>query len=238
MESLRLFDPATQRTVELLKEATLIPAREVLFTDATQRAAEAAARAAAERIDIPTSRLRETLDKIREGIPAYGMEALLPGFFAGGLATVLDYLPHWAREPLVYVDDPLGVERAAEELRGEIGRVWAEAQDAARTWRSRPRRTSPPDDELRRRARRGTRCWRAAGCRSAAGGRPLRWRSPSAPPATCAQAILSHHGEEGALTPLVERLERWREMRVARGHRLRLARARWTGSSGCCSTGT
>src|SRR5207342_2280898 len=29
------------------------------------------------------------------------------------------------------------------------------------------------------------------------------------------QAILSHHGEEGALTPLVQRLERWREMRVA-----------------------
>ncbi|HEX4620675.1 MAG TPA: transcription-repair coupling factor, partial [Myxococcaceae bacterium] len=28
-------------------------------------------------------------------------------------------------------------------------------------------------------------------------------------------AILSHHGEEGALTPLVDRLARWRDMRVA-----------------------
>ncbi|HVE85468.1 MAG TPA: transcription-repair coupling factor, partial [Myxococcales bacterium] len=29
------------------------------------------------------------------------------------------------------------------------------------------------------------------------------------------EAILSHHGEEGALTPLVDRLQRWREMAVA-----------------------
>ena len=41
VESLRLFDPATQRTVELLKEATLIPAREVLFTDDWGRRANA-----------------------------------------------------------------------------------------------------------------------------------------------------------------------------------------------------
>src|SRR5215468_3680671 len=104
------------RSAELLMEGTLIAARGVLFSGVSKAAAEAAARAAAERIDIPTSRLRETLDRIREGIPAHGMEALLPGFFEGGLATVLDYLPHWAREPLVYVDDPLGVTRAAEEL--------------------------------------------------------------------------------------------------------------------------
>ena len=29
------------------------------------------------------------------------------------------------------------------------------------------------------------------------------------------EAIKSHHGEEGALTPLVDRLERWREQSVA-----------------------
>src|SRR6516164_7129076 len=147
IESLRLFDPATQRTAELLKEATLIPAREVLFTDKTKAAAEAAARAAAERIDIPTSRLRETLDRIREGIPAYGMEALLPGFFSGGLATVLDYLPHWSLEPIIYVDDPFGVARAAEELRNEIDQVWAEATER-KDLALGPEAHFAPDDEL------------------------------------------------------------------------------------------
>ncbi|HEY3587497.1 MAG TPA: CarD family transcriptional regulator, partial [Myxococcaceae bacterium] len=211
VESLRLFDPATQRTAELLKEATLIPAREVLFTDETKSAAEAAARAAAERIDIPTSRLRETLDRIREGIPAYGMEALLPGFFSDGLATVLDYLPHWSREPLVYVDDPLGVARAAEELRNEIDQVWVEATER-KDLALPPETHFASDDEL------------LAGIARypVVEGGGLSLTASSAPVAftfatttDLRQAILSHHGEEGALTPLVQRLERWREMRIA-----------------------
>jgi transcription-repair coupling factor (superfamily II helicase) len=212
VESLRLFDPATQRTVELLKEVTLIPAREVLFTEATQRAAEAAARAAAERIDLPTSRLRETLDKIRERIPAYGMEALLPGFFEGGLATVLDYLPHWAAEPLVYVDDPLGVERAADELEAEVQRVWEEAQ-------ARKDLALPPEDHFA--SLESLRNGLARHAVLEGGG--LSLASSDAPPVAfqfgttndLRQAILSHHGEEGALTPLVDRLQRWREMGIA-----------------------
>jgi len=217
VESLRLFDPATQRTAELLKEATLIPAREVLFTEQTQRAAETAARAAAERIDIPTSRLRETLDKIRERIPAYGMEALLPGFYDGGLATVLDYLPHWAKEPLVYVDDPLGVERAAEELRGEIARVWEEAQ-ARKDLALPPEAHFASDEELSRGLERYA-VLEGGGLSLGAAGSGV---GPAAPvqftfgtTSELRQAILSHHGEEGALTPLVDRLERWREMRVS-----------------------
>jgi transcription-repair coupling factor (superfamily II helicase) len=212
IESLRLFDPATQRTVELLKEVTLIPAREVLFTEATQRAAEAAARAAAERIDLPTSRLRETLDKIRERIPAYGMEALLPGFFEGGLATVLDYLPHWAAEPLVYVDDPLGVERAADELDAEVQRVWEEAQ-------ARKDLALPPEEHFAsvESLRNGLARY------SVLEGGGLSLATSPAPPVAfqfgttndLRQAILSHHGEEGALTPLVDRLQRWREMGIA-----------------------
>jgi transcription-repair coupling factor (superfamily II helicase) len=136
------------------------------------------------------------------------MEALLPGFYAGGLATVLDYLPHWSREPLVYVDDPLGVERAAEELQGEIGRVWAEAQD-------RKDLALPPRAHFASRGRAPERLARAVleggGLSLGGGGRPLggvlRHHQRSAP------AILSH-GEEGALTRWID-LERWREMRVA-----------------------
>ena len=211
VESLRLFDPATQRTAELLKEATLIPAREVLFTDETRTAAEAAARAAAERIDIPTSRLRETLDKIREGIPAYGMEALLPGFFPGGLATVLDYLAHWAREPLVYVDDPLGVDRAAEELRTEIDQVWAEAE-LRKDLALGPEQHFASDETLLAGLARYP-VLEGGGLSLSASGTPVAF--PFGTTSDLRQAILSHHGEEGALTPLVQRLERWREMRVA-----------------------
>src|SRR6185369_1475771 len=211
VESLRLFDPATQRTVELLKEATLTPAREVLFTDDTKSAAEAAARAAAERIDIPTTRLRETLDRIREGIPAYGMEALLPGFFAGGLATVLDYLPHWSPEPLIYVDDPLGVSRAAEELHDEIDQVWAEAT-ARKDLALPPESHFASDDALLEGLARYP-VIEGGGLSLTASSTPVAFTFGTT--TDLRQAIVSHHGEEGALTPLVQRLERWREMRIA-----------------------
>src|SRR5262245_11273244 len=211
VESVRLFDPATQRTAELLKEATLIPAREVLFNDETKIAAEAAARAAAERIDIPTSRLRETLDRIREGIPAYGMEALLPGFFPGGLATVLDYLPHWTGEPLVYVDDPLGVSRAAEDLRNEIDQVWTGATKRKDLGLPPEAHFTSDDVLLAGLARYAV--LEGGGLSLAASGPQVAFTFATT--ADLRQAILSHHGEEGALTPLVHRLERWREMRVA-----------------------
>ena len=90
------------------RRLTLVPAREVLFTEKTKSAAEAAARAAAERINIPTSQLRETLEQIREGIPAYGHGGAASGLLRGRAR-------HGARLPA-----PL-VARAAD-LRGRSGR--------------------------------------------------------------------------------------------------------------------
>jgi transcription-repair coupling factor (superfamily II helicase) len=120
IESMRLFDPQTQRTVAPLQTLELVPAREVLFTEKTTPAAEAALRAAAERVDLPSTQLRERLEQVRERIVGFGIEALLPGFFEGGLSTLFDYLPFWGKSPVVYLDDPLSIERAAEEAREEI----------------------------------------------------------------------------------------------------------------------
>src|SRR4029450_12813793 len=83
IESIRVFDPETQRTVDPLEEIILLPAREVIFSEKTRGHAEAAARAVADRINLPTSKLREQLDALHEGLPGFGLEALLPGFFPG-----------------------------------------------------------------------------------------------------------------------------------------------------------
>ncbi|HMK74071.1 MAG TPA: DEAD/DEAH box helicase, partial [Myxococcaceae bacterium] len=211
VESLRLFDPGSQRTVETLTDVTLVPARELIFNADTRKAAEAAARAAAERVDLPSTKLREIVEKIREGIPPFGIEALLPGFYEGGLASVLDYLPSWSKDVLVYVDDPVGVDRAAGELRAEVDRVWAQAEDR-RDLALPPAAHFVDDAELRD----GLARYAVV----EGGGLSL---SDSTPPVAFAfagtqdlrNAILSHHGEEGALTPLVERLDRWRSSRVA-----------------------
>ncbi len=112
-----------------MKEVTLVPARELIFNTETKKAAEATARAAAERINLPSTKLRDVVEKIRDGIPPFGIEALLPGFYPDGLASVLDYLPFWSKDVLVYIDDPVGVERAADELRAELEHVWTQAQE-------------------------------------------------------------------------------------------------------------
>jgi transcription-repair coupling factor (superfamily II helicase) len=211
IESIRAFDPQTQRTVDSLEAIYLIPARELLFTPSTQKAAEASTRAAAERVITPTSKVRERLEQIREGIPAFGMEPLLPGFFEGGLSTVFDYLSFWSKDPVFYLDDPVGLDRVAEELWSELSRTF----DAAE---KRGDLTRPPEEHFLRAEEVKS---HLDGRRAILGG-GLSLADPAHLPVVfnfggtqdLRRDILSHHGEEGALSPLVERLSRWRETGV------------------------
>jgi transcription-repair coupling factor (superfamily II helicase) len=210
IESLRAFDPETQRTVESLKEVHLTPARELLFTDETLPAAEATTRAAAERVNLPSTKLRERLDQLKERIPSYGMEALLPGFFPGGLASVFDYLPFWNASPLVYLDDPVGLDRGADELSHEVQKVY----DAAV---ARHDLILPPEEHFLSREQINAQLGKL---RVIEGGGLALGEVPAIRFAfgttqDLRDAILSHHGEDGALTPLVDRLARWRESKVA-----------------------
>ncbi|MER3419510.1 MAG: transcription-repair coupling factor [Chloroflexota bacterium] len=108
IDSLRAFDPATQRTVALLTEARVLPAREAQAT-----APEAAALRA--RLDFTAmqhglrARLAEALDRL-----AAAQESD-PGFYAPFLAPalVLDHLPTGA---LVVLDEPTDVARLLEDL--------------------------------------------------------------------------------------------------------------------------
>jgi transcription-repair coupling factor (superfamily II helicase) len=212
VESLRLFDPASQRTVETLNSVTLVPARELIFSADTKKIAEAAARAAAERVDLPSTKLREVVEKIREGIPPFGIEALLPGFYPEGLASVLDYLPFWSKDVLVYVDDPVGVDRAADELRSELERVWAQAQ-ARRDLALPPEAHFVDDASLRSKLSKYPILEGGGLSLTADRSAPIVFSFGTT--LTLRNAILSHHGEEGALTPLVELLDEWRSAKVA-----------------------
>ena len=212
IESIRVFDPDTQRTVDSLKEVSLVPAREVMLTEQTRPRAESAARAAADRINLPTIQLRERLDALREGMPGFGLEGLMPGFFEGGLGTVFDYLRLWAKDPLFYFDDPVGLDRAASDLWAELERTFEAAEE-------RKDLSLPPPEHFLTRAQADAQLTSA---RVLEGG-GLALTPTEQPPVLFSfgstqdlrEAILAHHGEEGALTPLVERLQRWREMRVA-----------------------
>ncbi len=208
VESMRSFDPDSQRTVDAVKALHLLPARELFFSEATCRQAEGAIRALAEQQHVPTSKMRERLEQVREGIGAGGLEGLLPGFFPGGLATVFDYLAPWHAAPVVWLDEPTAQDRAHEELSVDLERAW---DDAAR----RLELTYPPPahflDEAELKAH-------LAGHRVALGGglsldvgdeAPLRFALGAT--RELREAIRAHHGEEGALTPLLERVAAWRD---------------------------
>jgi len=207
VESCRSFDPETQRSGAEVDSVLLCPAREVLFSEAGKAAAKAAVRDAAERVNRPTTQVREVLEAIEAGRPFFGMEALLPGFHEGGLATLFDYLP---RGTAAYVDDAAGLQEALPALWEELQREHAAAL-------GREELSLPP----------GAHYLPAEEVRARLGERPLLnrhrvWMGTEEPirleledTAGIRGEIEAAHGEEGALAPLTRRLEEWRRRGVS-----------------------
>lgn len=213
VESMRRFDPVTQRTSDKLSELQLLPARELMFSEERRAQAIAAIRDLAEHQRVPSSKVRERVEQVREGLASPGLEALLPGFFEGGLASVFDYLGRWHPAPLWWVDEPATAGQVLDELFVDLERSYDDA-------RRRQELTTPPGEHFLSRDEVAARL--ATVRRVEGGGLSLDARPEERAPfafrfeATQAlrEAIRSHHGEEGALTPLVERLTAWHEAKV------------------------
>jgi transcription-repair coupling factor (superfamily II helicase) len=210
IESCRSFDPQTQRSGGEVPEVLLCPAREALFTEEAKAGAQRAVRDAAERVNRPTSRVREVLDAIDAGTPFFGMEALLPGFHAGGLGTLFDYLAGEGGRGATYVDDVAAVDEALADLDAELLR---EHEGALR----REELALPPEAHflpgaealaraLARPVVRRHRVWL---------GKDEPIRLPLEETSGIRGEIETAHGEEGALTPLTRRLEDWRSRGLA-----------------------
>jgi transcription-repair coupling factor (superfamily II helicase) len=202
VESARAFDPSSQRTLGDVESLVLAPAREILFTPAAVEAARAAVRDLAERVDRPTSKVREVLDAIDARTPFFGMEGLLPGFHPEGLATLFDYLPPGA---VAWVDDAAEVAQALADLEADLAREHAAAL-------RRGELALPPEAHFLSAAEvearlsplprvRRHRVWMGTG-------EPVRFAFGDT--AALRGEIEGAHGEEGALSPLVRRLEDWR----------------------------
>ncbi|HEY0839552.1 MAG TPA: CarD family transcriptional regulator, partial [Vulgatibacter sp.] len=206
VESVRLFDPSSQRTVESLGELQIVRAREILFDEASRRRGIAAARAAADRVNRPTAKVRELTEAIQESIPAFGVEALLPGFFEEGLVPLASHLP---ADAVALLDDPVAIDRALEELEAELQKEHAAALERGEL-------ALPPEAHflsaggVRESLRPFARVELHSLWMGVPGGEePLRFDLQ--PTAGLRKEIEGHQGEEGALSPLVDRLKRWRE---------------------------
>jgi transcription-repair coupling factor (superfamily II helicase) len=108
VESIRFFDPATQRTMRPLPEFYIHPVRETVHTSGSDprprilHAADAAAH--------PSAKTRALLEQIEAGEDFFGAEALAPAFHAR-MAPLSEYLPAHARWVVL---DPSGVRAAAD----------------------------------------------------------------------------------------------------------------------------
>jgi transcription-repair coupling factor (superfamily II helicase) len=207
VESCRAFDPETQRSEDDVEEVLLCPAREALFSDAGKEAAKAAVRDAAERVNRPTSRVREVLEAIDQGTPFFGLEALLPGFHPGGLGTLLDYVPRGAA---VYVDDAAGVEEALQDLETELAREHDGAVKRQELAFPPAAHFLPAAEALQRAFALPTvrrhRVWLGTE-------EPIRFSFVET--AGLRSEIEAAHGDDGALAPLTRRLDDWRRRGLA-----------------------
>ncbi len=127
VESIRLFDPLSQRSRQSLPEAVLLPASDLLFPQSGKREALLARLdAAADLHRWPPGETRMLRERFASGQHFPGMEFMLPLLYGGAehLQTLFDYLP--ANAALI-VSDPPAVRRRMQLVRDRIEANYAEA---------------------------------------------------------------------------------------------------------------
>ena len=113
LESLRAFDPTSQRTLRPLDTIAIHPVRETIAT----RGADVRGRvlAAADAAAHPSAATRHLLEQIESGEEVVGLETLMPAFHAA-LVPLTDYLSHGVETEWLIVDPDAVVREAAAEV--------------------------------------------------------------------------------------------------------------------------
>jgi transcription-repair coupling factor (superfamily II helicase) len=129
LESIRMFDPITQRSVEEVEEAVLLPVSDSLFPpplspEAAELLIDFRRRGEALAWNHPDQ--QEILEKIASRRRFPGIEFFLP-LFHSRLDAVLDFLP---REAPVILLDPFGINRMLESASERIAANYQEARES------------------------------------------------------------------------------------------------------------
>jgi transcription-repair coupling factor (superfamily II helicase) len=115
-ETMRAFDPLTQRSLQPVEELVLLPSRELLLSDEALADIAPRLKKLCDDLDIPTNRRRLILEDLQNTVYYQGIDFLQP-LLHPGLETIFDYLP--AAAPLILLD-PEGIRyavlTAAEEV--------------------------------------------------------------------------------------------------------------------------
>lgn len=116
VESIRTFDPVTQRSLHPLEELVVLPSREIILSESVVQSFAIRLKARCDALGIPATRRRELLEQLQQSIYPPGVEYLQP-LLHPGLETLFDY----AAAGVVVVEvDTLAVQEAANLLAEDL----------------------------------------------------------------------------------------------------------------------
>ncbi len=136
VETIRTFDPLTQRSLHPLPELVLLPSREVILMPSSVQAFTTRLKRRGDELDIPVVRRREILEQVQNDCYPAGVEFLQP-LFHGPLETLFTYA---GPDCVTVLVDPEGIEAAAEVFVTELAQAEQRALERDRIF--------PPLDEL------------------------------------------------------------------------------------------
>jgi transcription-repair coupling factor (superfamily II helicase) len=128
LESIREFDPATQRSKKELQELLILPMKEFsLRRDDIEAIAREIDKRAAD-LEMDRKDKNSLLESLREGIPCAGMEFFVPYFYPA-LSTVFSYLPS---QTMLWIDETAHVSAEAARFEHLVGQMAARAKEQGR----------------------------------------------------------------------------------------------------------
>jgi len=128
VETIRFFSAVSQRKLNDVQEAVILPAREAILEKHKTAQIISRIRELASSQSLPVTKIRELVDRIkREGVFA-GIEGLMPLFF-DTLDTLLDYIPS---QGLFLLVEPMDLESEAEKIKSQVQQFFEEAKNESR----------------------------------------------------------------------------------------------------------
>jgi transcription-repair coupling factor (superfamily II helicase) len=135
VESIRTFDPVTQRSLHPLEELVVLPSREIILSESVVQGFAPRLKGRCDALGIPATRRRELLEQLQQAIYPPGVEYLQP-LLHPGLETLFDYA---TAEVVVVEVDTLAVQEsatrfatdffAAEKRAEEKNAIFSEGKD-------------------------------------------------------------------------------------------------------------
>jgi len=116
VDTIRTFDPATQRSLQPLEELVLLPSREVVISEEVLKEFPPRLKKRCDAIEIPATRRRDLLEQLQNAIYPPGVEYLQP-LFHPGLETLFDYA---GKELVKVIYDPAAMAAARERFIEEV----------------------------------------------------------------------------------------------------------------------